>query len=243
MKNANVYIGNKDCWKCFFEKLQAFAQQSESYKDSLPEYKERDAIKITEVRHIKINNDVNADLPQSLLDFFESNSVGDYLSLDLTVDDTDEVLITTNSVDKRMLDIIFDEDDEEENEDFEKPGKNQFFYKYDCDYDNGRSLLNFADINNTYLMAFKNDVHSIRLNYEDHEIILLPKYSSDVVEQEIWLLDSRGDFYRFRSFAELIIWKSISSVMYFTGSNYDITIDDLKRFGADNILDLDLLQM
>ncbi|GAA0307153.1 hypothetical protein [Psychrobacter aestuarii] len=59
---TSVYIGNKDTWKNFFEQIQAFAQQSESYKNSLPEYKERDAIKITEVCHIKINNDVNADL-------------------------------------------------------------------------------------------------------------------------------------------------------------------------------------
>lgn len=66
--------------------------------------------------------------------------------------------------------------------------------------------------------------------------LLLPDEKTKDGEMEAWLFDAE-DIYRFRSFAEMIIWNLIADFDY-RGSEL---IAFLKRVGVDEILDLDVL--
>jgi hypothetical protein len=65
---------------------------------------------------------------------------------------------------------------------------------------------------------------------------LLPDEKTKDGEMESWLIDAE-DVYRFRSFAEMIIWNWVIRYGY---KGADLT-DFLKRIGVDEILDLDIL--
>lgn len=112
------------------------------------------------------------------------------------------------------------------------------FHDYGFERNSKKSGFSYSltDVHEDYIDLIKD---SLVLNNDDawQETIFI-SYGEVC---EVWLMETSAGLYRFRCFAELVVVLIISSNL--GCQNFDeITFNDLKKYNADLILNLDLLQ-
>lgn len=228
----SLYVGNVDKWNLFFKGLGY--QENEEKADlsvlvsSLKEWFRP----MTEVADYCSSDFVNA------IASYEIKRMGVF------TDKSKVSLYSTSKADySSMLECLVDNlanQDEPElltEHFFIEPYKKFYNYKNAND-DNNFIFINLSDVwSPSYLPLMPTAFIISNINDATHGIYFIP-YSNVT---EIWLYESSADFYRFRCFAEMIVVNTLAGYLGYTYLE-EVTLDDLKKYNADLILNLDLLQ-
>ncbi|MDK4679969.1 hypothetical protein QDY72_05115 [Kingella negevensis] len=235
-----LYIGNSKEWNVFFENLLDFARTDSTYQDLFKDY--NDCTLEEALNNLPDILEVKGCLPKSFEDLYNSQMLPIFITLKLSNKQASNIVVKTSNNVEKIKNIINDIKIQSLIDSPSKLGKNKFFYKYDKDIKKGRVLNNLADVIGTDLEQLLMNSNVIKTSYEFHDIFILPGYESNFVQQETWLMDSGADFLRFRDFAELVIWQSLMAITGKIEDEYEtLTVDDLKNFGADKILSIEVL--
>lgn len=226
----DLYIGNVEKWQEFFNGLNCKQNQ--------------EATKLSFLLNSIRSKDYNL---KDVEDCFKSNYVGNF-SFDTlkrigVFNSESEMILSDRNADDgsyNVFELIYDNQDYEEDfmEDESYIDVYVRFFTYNGIHNGIRIFKNIAQIwSENYIDVVDEILVIVNVDNATHGIYFVP-YGNVV---EVWLYESSANFYRFRCFAEMIVVNAIAGYL-----GYDklekVTLDDLKKYNADLILNLDLLQ-
>lgn len=223
----SIYIGNVERWKDFFNQFGHFSSPLDDL--NYPEMN----------KNISVSKDLNDFFDAKI--YYSFNEINRYPNFGKLGKVLEFFSYKDNYTYAVTMEIILDnmDDDVDLLESYMVRMYRNFYQ-----YSNTASVLlvdnsirrNLAEVHPEYSELLKN---SFELHNKEawHETIFIP-YGDYC---EVWLMESSAELYRFRCFAELIITHIIASYLNYSRLE-NITIDDLRKYNADLILNLDLLQ-
>lgn len=226
----NLYVGNVEKWNRFFNQLDF-----EKKKEEIDLHLLINSIKSKNYNLKDVEDYFQSDYINSFY-FDKMERIGGFNS-------KSEIVVSDKDADDgsyNVFELIEDNEDYEEDfmEDENYIDMYLRFFTYNGIHDGIRIFKNIAQIwTKNYIDVIDKILVIINVNDATHGIYFVP-YGNIV---EVWLYESSADFYRFRNFAEMIV---VNTIAGYLGYEYleEVTLEDLKKYNADLILNLDLLK-